>query len=468
LGFFRNRVLPLCNYVMATEPLTKAQWESIGWKNRQGISDLRVLFDYQRPTADGRIVIGGSDAPYFAGDAPSSGNYRPALELLTNSLFTTFPQLEGLRIDHAWGGTMGFTIDFTPSVGMTGDHRNIFYGVAYNGEGVAFTQTVGRIICELIAGEESELTRLFVVNHQLPQTAMELLASIGGAAQQPQDKPGWDRLVLEVAVDVLPKIPRDWDTVILDEAQDLSDVDWEFLFELARDKRLWIFHDPLQHFWTERQLPARLNGFFHIQLPQSHRCARGIMALADCYHDPAGLESSRPVIEEALATATVSIVRCPSDTAVPDRIANEIGKLLSAGFRHSDIAIVSVRGQMRARTFGLPRIGAYRLVKADDPAADKEIVDDTSLRFKGLERPAVIITDLNLIHERRAVRMYIAITRALSALRIVATPEAISADPTLRIVRRIKTRLVNLTHTRGAPSGRKSRLRREISPLRSR
>jgi len=70
--------------------LTKAQWESIGWKGRQGLSDLRVLFDYQRPTADGRIVIGGSDAPYFAGDAPSSGNYRPALELLTRSCSRRF------------------------------------------------------------------------------------------------------------------------------------------------------------------------------------------------------------------------------------------------------------------------------------------------------------------------------------------------------------------------------------------
>ena len=168
LGFFRDRVLPLCSYVIATEPLTAAQWDSIGWQHRQGIADMRVLFDYQRPTADGRIVIGGSDAPYFADDALSSGNYKPALEALTRSLFTTFPQLEGLRIEHAWGGTMGFTMDFTPSVGVMGDHKNIYYGVAYNGEGVAFSQTAGRIISELMAGEESALTKLVVVNHQMP------------------------------------------------------------------------------------------------------------------------------------------------------------------------------------------------------------------------------------------------------------------------------------------------------------
>jgi len=168
LGFFQDRVLPLCSYVIATEPLSKAQWESIGWGHRQGIADMRVLFDYSRPTADGRIVIGGSDAPYFANDDLSSGNYKPAIEAVTRSLFTTFPQLEGLRIDHAWGGTMGFTMDFTPSVGVTGDDRNIFYGVAYNGEGVAFSQTAGRIISELITGEHSELTELCVVNRQMP------------------------------------------------------------------------------------------------------------------------------------------------------------------------------------------------------------------------------------------------------------------------------------------------------------
>jgi gamma-glutamylputrescine oxidase len=168
LGFFRDRVLPLCSYVMATAPLSAAQWESIGWQHRQGIADMRVLFDYQRPTADGRIVIGGSDAPYFANDGLSAGNYKPAIEALTKSLFATFPQLEGLGIDHVWGGTMGFTMDFTPSVGVLGDERNIFYGVAYNGEGVAFSQTAGRIIAELMAGEVSELTKLFVVNHAMP------------------------------------------------------------------------------------------------------------------------------------------------------------------------------------------------------------------------------------------------------------------------------------------------------------
>ena len=91
-----------------------------------------------------------------------------------------------------------------------------------------------------------------------------------------------------------------------------------------------------------------------------------------------------------------------------------------------------MRGQLGGGTFGLERVGAYRLVKVDDPAAENEIVDDTFLRFKGLERPAVIVTDLHLIKEPRNVRMYIALTRALTAVRIVAPLPSIQADPVLR------------------------------------
>ena len=63
---------------------------------------------------------------------------------------------------------MGFTLDFHPSVGVMGEHKNIYYGVAYNGEGVAFGQTAGRIIADLMLGERSALTDLFVVNHKIP------------------------------------------------------------------------------------------------------------------------------------------------------------------------------------------------------------------------------------------------------------------------------------------------------------
>ena len=70
---------------------------------------------------------------------------------------------------------MGFTIDFAPSVGVMGVYKNIYYGVAYNGTGVSFAQTVGRIVTDLMAGEKSDLTDLFVINRKLPYAAPQKL-----------------------------------------------------------------------------------------------------------------------------------------------------------------------------------------------------------------------------------------------------------------------------------------------------
>lgn len=178
IGVLEGRILPLCNYVVATEPLSPAQQESIGWAGREGLSDDRVQFMYLRPTADGRIVFGGESSPHFYDSVPSSGNYRPSIEKLKRSLLTTFPQLEGIRFSHEWGGTMAFTRDFTPSVGRLDGAENIFYAVCCNGEGVVMTQLGGMILAQLVAGERSPLTELSIVNRALPWVGPEPLRSL--------------------------------------------------------------------------------------------------------------------------------------------------------------------------------------------------------------------------------------------------------------------------------------------------
>ena len=175
LGLFRNRLIPLCNYVVASEPLDEARLRSIGWAGRESLADLRVQFMYLRLTADNRIVFGGESSPYFYDSSPSSGNYAPAIERLQRSLLQTFPQLEGVRFTHAWGGTMGFTMDFMPSVGALEDADNVFYAAGFNGEGVVMTQLAGRIAAELVAGEESPLHHLPIVNHRIPYVGHEPL-----------------------------------------------------------------------------------------------------------------------------------------------------------------------------------------------------------------------------------------------------------------------------------------------------
>jgi glycine/D-amino acid oxidase-like deaminating enzyme len=179
LGIFRTRLLPLCNYVVATEPLSREQWDAIGWSGRQALSDARVMFMYLRPTADGRIVAGGESAPYYTGSLPSSGNHAPAIEKLERSLVETFPPLAGVRFTHAWGGTMAFTRDFTPRIGALGDEPNLFCGLGYCGEGVVMSQVAGRILAALLAGDGAEFAALPFVGGEPPWLGPEPFRTLG-------------------------------------------------------------------------------------------------------------------------------------------------------------------------------------------------------------------------------------------------------------------------------------------------
>jgi glycine/D-amino acid oxidase-like deaminating enzyme len=167
LGFFKDRVFPVSVFQIATEPLSKTQWESIGWRQRQGLSDMRALYSYSIPTPDGRILMGGSDFTYYDHDALCSGNDKTVTQRVKENLFAFFPQLEGLQIAHAWGGSTSYTLGRIPSVGVMGDQKNIYFGSGFN-EGVPSTQTAGRMIADLMAGESNEFTEHFIVNRDIP------------------------------------------------------------------------------------------------------------------------------------------------------------------------------------------------------------------------------------------------------------------------------------------------------------
>jgi glycine/D-amino acid oxidase-like deaminating enzyme len=179
IGLFSDRILPLCGYMAATEPLSEARMKSIGWADREGLYDTRPEFMYLRLTADNRIVFGGEGGAIFYGSSLSTGNYQPVIEKLHRSLLTSFPQLEGVRFTHAWGGIMGITEDWMPSFGTMGDSKNIFHAVAFNGEGVVMAQLAGRIVAEMIAGEETPLTRLAMVNKRMPYIAPDPIRTVG-------------------------------------------------------------------------------------------------------------------------------------------------------------------------------------------------------------------------------------------------------------------------------------------------
>jgi glycine/D-amino acid oxidase-like deaminating enzyme len=167
LGAIRRYVAPIYDYVLVTEPLSPAQREAIGWRRRQGLSDLGNQFHYYRLTAEGRILFGGYDAVYRYG-----GPVRPALEQhdasfarLSQHFAVTFPQLEGLRFAYRWGGAIDTCSRFSAFFGTAHGGR-VAYAVGYTGLGVAASRFGAGVALDLLDGRESEATRLRYVRRK--------------------------------------------------------------------------------------------------------------------------------------------------------------------------------------------------------------------------------------------------------------------------------------------------------------
>ncbi|MFE3473257.1 NAD(P)/FAD-dependent oxidoreductase [Streptomyces bacillaris] len=160
----RPYTVPVYDYALMTEPLTPEQLESIGWKGRQGLGDSANQFHYFRLSADNRILWGGYDAIYpYGGKLSADLDQRPETFLkLAGQFFDCFPQLSGVNFSHAWGGAIDTCSRFTAFFG-TAHQGRVAYAAGYTGLGVGSTRFGADVMLDLLAGEETERTRLEMV-----------------------------------------------------------------------------------------------------------------------------------------------------------------------------------------------------------------------------------------------------------------------------------------------------------------
>ena len=78
---------------------------------------------------------------------------------------------------------MGLSLSFAPSVGVLGEHNNLYYGVGFT-EGVPSTQTAGRMIADLMAEERNEFTTHYIVNRKIPYAGPRSLRAFSGAVMK--------------------------------------------------------------------------------------------------------------------------------------------------------------------------------------------------------------------------------------------------------------------------------------------
>ncbi len=245
----------------------------------------------------------------------------------------------------------------------------------------------------------------------------------------------WDDLRIKAAAAVSSGL--DCEALIVDEAQDLTAVHTLLIDEAAaQGVRLRIFGDDgAQRFWPDRadlsQWPA---GAARLRLRRPLRCAPAIQHLADVWAGAAELD--RGVVADGIANGALAVIEVSEDRRLA-KIRSAVEKLRVESFAAAEIALLSLVGADRAEGLVKQHPTDLDAVAADHEEAGERTILDTFLRFKGLERRAVVLGDVQAAQARAdyATRMHIAASRATSVLRIVAVRGAIDADPVLTALR---------------------------------
>jgi len=140
-----RRVLPVGSYIIATEPVDAALAKEVSPRNRM-FFDTRNFLSYWRLSPDGTRILFGGRASF----APTT--VTRARDFLYARLARVHPQLAGVRVEYAWGGNVGLTLDRVPRLGRVAD--GVTYALGYSGTGVAASSLFGTAAARWICGEE--------------------------------------------------------------------------------------------------------------------------------------------------------------------------------------------------------------------------------------------------------------------------------------------------------------------------
>jgi glycine/D-amino acid oxidase-like deaminating enzyme len=141
----RRRIVPIGSFIIVTERLGRATCDRL-LPARRMASDSAHLLYYFRITPDQRLLFGGRAR--FAMSNPASD--RKSAGVLVAGMTRVFPELGDARIDYAWGGLVGFTLDRIPHAG---EANGVYYSVGYCGHGVQMATYMGRQMAEVMDGD---------------------------------------------------------------------------------------------------------------------------------------------------------------------------------------------------------------------------------------------------------------------------------------------------------------------------
>jgi len=136
------RVMPINNFIAATEPLGDAASRVLS--RDVAVADSRFVINYFRLSHDRRLLFGGGES--YGYRFP-----RDIAALVRKPMVEIFPHLKDVRIDYAWGGTLAITRRRLPYLARLAP--NILSASGYSGHGVGTATHAGKLMADAIAGQ---------------------------------------------------------------------------------------------------------------------------------------------------------------------------------------------------------------------------------------------------------------------------------------------------------------------------
>lgn len=168
LGYLRNAVAPIVNYVAITAPLTDAQLTATGWARRIPFNDSRTNVVYAGLTRDHRLHIGGGIEAYEFNDGLANpGDQARAVAFLQREMARLYPALAAVPFERSWYGFVDMSLDGSSSVGRMGRYGNLLYAIGLSGQGVNLTSVLGRVLADVAAEREAQWAWLPYLNRRL-------------------------------------------------------------------------------------------------------------------------------------------------------------------------------------------------------------------------------------------------------------------------------------------------------------
>ncbi|MCV2868209.1 FAD-binding oxidoreductase [Defluviimonas sp. WL0002] len=146
------RVMPINNFVIATEPLGERADEVLA--RDVAACDTKFVVNYWRLSDDKRLLFGGGESYGY--------RFPDVVKTVRPPMLKVYPGLADVRIDYAWGGTLAITMNRMPCFLRPAD--NVLSASGYSGHGVAMATLAGKILAEAVRGQTGRFDVLSGLN----------------------------------------------------------------------------------------------------------------------------------------------------------------------------------------------------------------------------------------------------------------------------------------------------------------